>query len=173
MPAKEITLLGDPILRKKCSPVKDISSVETRECIVDLKDTLADFRARSGFGRGIAAPQIGLSRQIVYTNFDYQGALINPRIIQRSRKTFTLWDDCFSFPDLLVKVERHYSISVSFQDEAGSRRKLRASGAFAELLQHEIDHLHGILAIDRAVDSKHIILRSEFDKLSQKRAMTL
>jgi peptide deformylase len=134
---------------------------------------LADFRARHGFGRGIAAPQIGMSRQIVFINLDYQGALINPRIIQRSRKTFTLWDDCFSFPDILVKVERHYSVSVSFQDEAGTRKKLRASGAFAELLQHEIDHLHGILAIDRAVDSKHIILRSEFDKLSQKRAMTL
>jgi peptide deformylase len=72
-----------------------------------------------------------------------------------------------------VKVERHYSISVSFQDEAGTRKKFRTSGAFAELLQHEIDHLHGILAIDRVVDSKHIILRSEFDKLSRKRAMTL
>jgi peptide deformylase len=173
MPAKEITLLGNPILRKKCSRVKDVDSAETRECIADLKDTLADFRARHGFGRGIAAPQIGMSRQIICTNFDYQGALINPRIIQGSRKTFTLWDDCFSFPDILVKVERHYSISVSFQDEAGTKKKLRASGAFAELLQHEIDHLHGILAIDRAVDSKHIILRSEFKKLSQKRAMTL
>ena len=173
MSAKEITLLGNPILRKKCSPVKDIRSAEARGCITDLMDTLADFRARNGFGRGIAAPQIGLSRQIIYTNFDYQGALINPTIVQRSRKTFTLWDDCFSFPDILVKVERHYSISVSFQDEEGARKKLKATGALAELLQHEIDHLHGILAVDRAVDSRHIILRSEFNKLSQKRSITL
>ena len=173
MPAREIRLLGNPILRKKCSPVKDVRSTETRECIADLKDTLAEFRAHNGFGRGITAPQIGTSRQIVYTDFDYQGALINPKIIQRSRKTFTLWDDCFSFPDILVKVERHYSISVSFQDEEGTRKNLKATGAFSELLQHEIDHLHGILAIDRAIDSRHIILRNEFNKLSQKRAMTL
>jgi len=173
MPTKEITLLGNPILRKKCSPVKDIRSAETRACITDLKDTLADFRARNGFGRGIAAPQIGSSTQIVFTNFEYHGALINPRIIQRSRKTFTLWDDCFSFPDILVKVKRHYSISVTFQDEEGMRKHLKAIGAFSELLQHEIDHLQGILAIDRAVDSRHIVLRSEFIKQGQQRAKTL
>lgn len=173
MPAKEIVLLGNPILRKKCLPVKEIRSAETRACIADLKDTLAEFQARNGFGRGIAAPQIGSSRQIVYTDFEHKGALINPKIIQRSRKTFTLWDDCFSFPDILVKVERHYSISVSFQNEEGRRNNIKATGAFSELLQHEIDHLRGILAIDRAVDSKHIILRNEFNKLSQKHKMTL
>lgn len=173
MPAKEITLLGNPILRKKCVPVNNVRSTETDACITDLQDTLADFRARKGFGRGIAAPQIGVSKQIIYTNFEYRGALINPKIVQRSRRTFTLWDDCFSFPDILVKVERHYAISVSFLDDRGVRKNLRATGAFAELLQHEIDHLHGILAIDRAVDTKHIILRSEFNKLSQKRSITL
>jgi peptide deformylase len=173
MATRAITLLGNPVLRKKCSPVKDFRSSETRECIADLKDTLADFRARNGFGRGIAAPQIGSSRQIVYTNFDFKGALLNPKIVQRSRKTFTLWDDCFSFPDILVKVERHYAVTVSFQDEDGTGRHLKATGALAELLQHEIDHVQGILAIDRVVDSRHIILRSEFNKLSQKRPMTL
>lgn len=173
MPVQEIALLGNPILRKKCLPVKEIRSQESRACIANLRDTLAEFRARNGFGRGIAAPQIGFSRQIIYTNVDYKGALINPKIVQRSRRTFTLWDDCFSFPDILVKVERHYSISVSFLDEEGRPGNLKATGALAELLQHEIDHLHGVLAIDRAVDSNHIILRSEFNKLSQKRPITL
>jgi len=173
MPSREITLLGNPILRTKCKPVNDVHTTEIRSCITDLRDTLTEFRKRNGFGRGIAAPQIGVSKQIIYTNFDYRGALINPRIVQRSRKTFTLWDDCFSFPDLLVKVVRHYSIAVSFQDEEGGRRNLKATGAFAELLQHEIDHLHGILAIDRAVDTRHIILRSEFNKLSQKKNVVL
>jgi len=167
MPIKEITLLGNPILRKKCSPVTDIQSPDVRRCIADLRDTLADFRARKGFGRGIAAPQIGSSRQIIYTNFEYQGALLNPKIVQRSRRTFTLWDDCFSFPDILVKVERHYTISVSFQDEEGTRKHLKATGGLSELLQHEIDHLQGTLAIDRAIDSRHIILRSEFEKQAQ------
>jgi peptide deformylase len=173
MPSKEIALLGNPILRKKCSPVKDVRSTEIRACITDLSDTLAEFRARNGFGRGISAPQISVGKQVVYTNFEYQGALINPKITQRSKRTFTLWDDCFSFPDILVKVERSYSISVSFLDEQGERKTLKAMGALAELLQHEIDHLHGILAIDRAVDSRHIVLRSEFNKLSQNRPITL
>jgi peptide deformylase len=173
MPTKEIALLGNPILRKKCSPVNVIQSVETRACIADLKDTLADFRAHKDFGRGIAAPQIGVSSQIIYTNFEYRGALVNPKIVQRSRRTFTLWDDCFSFPDILVKVKRHYSISVTFQDEEGTRKHMKATGAFSELLQHEIDHLQGILAIDRAVDSRHIILRSEFIKQDQHRTKTL
>jgi len=173
MPAQEIALLGNPVLRRKCVPVSDIHATQTRECIENLRDTLAEFRASHGFGRGIAAPQIGSPKQIIYTNAEYQGALINPRIVQRSKKTFMLWDDCFSFPDILVKVERHYSIAVSYQDETGTKRQLKASGAMAELLQHEIDHVQGILAIDRAIDSRHIILRSEFNKLSRRRLLAL
>ncbi|HEY6952384.1 MAG TPA: peptide deformylase [Bacteroidota bacterium] len=173
MPVKEIALLGNPVLRKKCQPVKDVESAETRSCIADLRDTLAEFRSTHGFGRGIAAPQIGAPRQLLYINSDYVGALINPRITQRSKRTFTLWDDCFSFPDILVKVERSYSIHVSFKDGEGTSRQLKASGALSELLQHEIDHLNGILAIDRAIDSRHIILRSEFKKIQQQRTLTL
>lgn len=171
MATKEIALLGNPVLRKKCALVKDFGSDQIRQCITDLRDTLADFRRRNGFGRGIAAPQISHLKQILFINADYQGALINPTIVQRSRKTFTLWDDCFSFPDILVKVKRHYTVSVAYQDEDGKKKQLKATGALSELLQHEIDHLHGILAIDRAIDSTHIILRSEFKKLS--RIMTL
>ena len=173
MSVKEIALLGNPVLRKKCAPVNDVHSTQTRDCIADLRDTLADFHKRNGFGRGIAAPQIDTPSRIIYVNFEHQGALINPRIVQRSRKTFTLWDDCFSFPDILVKLERHYSISVTYLDEDGKRKQLKATGALSELLQHEIDHLRGILAIDRAIDSRHIILRGEFDKLSHKRLLTL
>ncbi len=173
MAVKEIAFLGNPILRKKCVRVSDVRSDETRQCIADLKDTLADFRKRSGFGRGIAAPQIGLSKQILYLNTDIQGALINPAIIQRSRRTFTQWDDCFSFPDILVKVERHYAITVTYRDGEGTTKQIRATGALSELLQHEIDHLRGVLAVDRAIDSRHIILRTEYEKLSRNRTLTL
>lgn len=165
MPVKEILLLGNPILRQRCGLVTEIRSGRTKTLIGDLRDTLADFRHRKGFGRGVAAPQIGNLDQVIYIDFEIHGALINPVITGRSRKKFRLWDDCFSFPDLLAKVERHYSIVVSYQDEDGKRKKLKAEGGLSELLQHEIDHLHGILAIDRAVDSHHIILRSEFEKL--------
>lgn len=173
MPVREILLLGNPILRKKCSPLKGITEGEVRALIADLKDTLADFRSRKGFGRGIAAPQIGSSKQVIFLNYEIHGALINPRITKRSKRTFLLWDDCFSFPDILVKVARNETIAVSYLDESGTRRKINASGALSELLQHEIDHLNGVLAIDRAIDVKHIILRSEFEKLPQQQAMTL
>ena len=65
-------------------------------------------------------------------------------------------------------MERNYSIEVAFVDEQGKKKVIKADGAFSELLQHEIDHLNGVLAVDRAIDSKHIILRSEFDKLSHR-----
>ena len=165
MPVKEILLLGNPILREQCSAVKNVRANEIVETITNLRDTLIDFRARQKFGRGIAAPQIGSTKQVIYIDFEYKGALINPRITRRSRQKFTLWDDCFSFPDLLVKVVRNYSIRVAYLDESGERKTLRADGALSELLQHEIDHVNGILAVDRAVDSKHIILRSEYEKL--------
>lgn len=165
---QRIRLLGDPVLRERCEPVKEFHSGETKALIRDLRETLADFRARRGFGRGIAAPQIGSTKQIIYIDFEIRGALINPKIIRRSGRTFRLWDDCFSFPDIMVMVERWYTITVSYRDEKGRKKTHKAEGALAELLQHEIDHLNGILAIDRAVDSRHIILRSEYEKLSHR-----
>ncbi|MEX2116617.1 MAG: peptide deformylase [Bacteroidota bacterium] len=161
---QEITLLGNPVLRQRCSPVKDFESPEIRSLITDLADTLADFRSRRGFGRGIAAPQVGSTKQVVYVDFEIRGPMVNPRIVARSRKKMRLWDDCFSFPDLLVMVERSYAVKVAYRDEHGKARTVNAEGALSELLQHEIDHVHGILAIDRAIDSKHIILRSEHEK---------
>jgi peptide deformylase len=168
MSAREILLLGNPILRQKCSSVKSVDSEETRTIINDLRETLERFRTQRGFGRGIAAPQIGASRKIIYIDYEYTGPLINPNIVRRSRKKFHLWDDCFSFPDILAYVQRNYSIEVAFTNERGQKKKLRAVGALSELLQHEIDHLSGVLAIDRAVDTRHIVLRSEYEKLSHR-----
>ncbi len=173
MAVKEILLLGNPILRERCSLVSNVNAGEIQTTIGHLCDTLFDFRARQGFGRGIAAPQIGSTKQIIYIDFEYHGALINPKITKRSRQKFMLWDDCFSFPDILARVVRNYTIEVSFVSEDGQRKKLKAEGALSELLQHEIDHVNGILAIDRAIDSKHIILRSEYEKLVAKQPVML
>lgn len=174
MATKEILLLGNPILRQKCQKVKDVRSEETLSLIGDLRDTLNDFRRKRGFGRGIAAPQVGVTRQVIYVNFEsIDGPLINPVITGRSRKKFRLWDDCFSFPDILVDVERHYSIVVSYVDEHGKRKTIKAERGLSELLQHEIDHLNGILAIDRARDSRHIVLRSEHEKLIRSEPLQL
>jgi len=164
MAVREILLLGNPILRTKCERVRSFSDSRIRAMIRDLRDTLGDFRTRNGFGRGIAAPQIGITERIIFIAMDAPMALINPEIIKRSRSAMTLWDDCFSFPEILVKVRRHVNILVRFQDAQGKKREMTAGGGLSELLQHEIDHLDGILAIDRAIDSRHIILRSEWKK---------
>ncbi len=173
MPVRNILLLGNPILHQKCAPVKSVDSEETRTIVNDLRDTLELFRTQHGFGRGIAAPQIGALRKIIYIDFEFTGPLINPKIMKRSRKKFHLWDDCFSFPDLLAYVQRNLSIEVEFANEQGKKKRLKASGALSELLQHEIDHLNGVLAIDRAIDSKHLSLRSEYETLSHKSPMAL
>ncbi|MEK7251190.1 MAG: peptide deformylase [Bacteroidota bacterium] len=166
MAVREILLLGNPTLRVNCSPMKEFDTSQFHLLIGDLRDTLYDFRQCNGFGRGIAAPQIGVMQRVIFIHVDEPIPLMNPKIIKRSKRMFSLWDDCFSFPNLLVKVKRHYSIEVSYQNEMGERKKLKASGALSELLQHEIDHVNGVLAIDRAIDSKHIVFRSEFQKLA-------
>jgi peptide deformylase len=168
MAVKEILLLGNPTLRVKCAEVKQFDDESLRQLIDDLRDTLYDFKERNGFGRGIAAPQINVTRRVIFTHVEQPRALINPVIIKRSPRLMALWDDCFSFPDLLVKLNRNHSIEVRYHDEQGEERTLTAESALSELLQHEIDHLDGVLAIDRAIDSRHIVLRSEYEKWIKK-----
>jgi peptide deformylase len=164
MAAKRILLLGAPELWRKCTAVKDIALPETKMTIRGLRDTLADFRKKNGFGRGIAAPQIGVLKRIIYVHFPkagISGALINPRIVKRSRTRIRLWDDCFSFPELLVKVQRAREVTVSCTNEKGENCVIAAKDDLAELLQHEIDHLDGILAVQRAIDNRSFAWRKE------------
>ncbi|MCK5572493.1 MAG: peptide deformylase [Bacteroidetes bacterium] len=164
MAVQTILQMGDPRLRTTCGRVTSFKDESIRSCIDDLRDTLTDSRRQHGFGRAIAAPQIGSKLQVVYIHAGKPLVLINPRIVKRGRKKMTLWDECFSFPDILVKVRRHLAIDVRYQDEKGNERSLRADGSLSELLQHEIDHLAGVLAIDRAIDSRHIVFRKEYER---------
>ncbi|MEW6509590.1 MAG: peptide deformylase [Bacteroidota bacterium] len=165
MSIRPILLLGNPVLRTPALRVKEFGSPGLQALADDLRDTLDDFLVRHGFGRGIAAPQIGESRRMIFIRIDTPCAMVNPVITRHSRTMMTLWDDCFSFPDLAVKLKRSLTIEVRYQDLEGKRHALKARGALAELLQHEIDHLDGILAIDRAIDARHIVYRSELEKL--------
>lgn len=165
MAVRDILLLGNPALRGKCVPLKQFGGPDVDAVVEDLRETLHHARARRGFGRALAAPQIGILQRILLVDVEGPLALVNPRILRRSRARMLLWDDCFSFPDLLVRVRRHLAVDVAYRDPSGGRHTLRAEGPMAELLQHEIDHLDGILAIDRAIDSRHIVLRSELQKV--------
>ena len=160
----EILQLGDPRLRWPSKPVRDARAADVRALLARLHAVLADFRARHGFGRAISAPQLGQRVRVVA--FDLGSgprALINPRIAERSRETFTLWDDCLCFPDLLVRVRRARSITIEYEDEGGRAQTWRdLASAESELFQHELDHLDGVLAVDRAVDAESIVTRAEF-----------
>lgn len=167
MPIREILLLGNPQLWQPAEAVNDVQAAETQTLVTDLADTLADFRLRNGFGRAIAAPQIGARRRVLFVNMrdgSEPFALINPQIVRASYEQMELWDDCFSLPNLMVRVRRHLEIDVRFLDQHGEMRLLTARDDLAELLQHEIDHLEGILATDRAIDSHSFAMRSEIMK---------
>ena len=163
MPAQRILQLGDPLLRVVSAPAGDPSAAEP--IFRDLRDTLHEFRRSHGFGRGISAVQIGEPTRLIYIEFEgREYNLINPELTWRSEETFRLWDDCFSFPGLLVWLERAKSVVVEYRDERGGAGKIEASGAFSELLQHELDHLDGVLAVDRAIDANSLCTREEYER---------
>ncbi|MDX2042266.1 MAG: peptide deformylase [Acidobacteriota bacterium] len=171
MAVKDILLLGNPQLWQPSEAVHDARATEPQTIINDLADTLANFRAGHGFGRAIAAPQIGAQRRILFVNM-HDGSfgpapLINPQIVRASSQMMELWDDCFSFPELMVRVRRHVEIEVSYLNENGKSQLVIARGDLSELLQHEIDHLDGVLATDRAIDARSLALRSEVMKLRE------
>jgi peptide deformylase len=141
------------------------SELETQ--LKQLHATLAEFRARNGFGRAMAAPQVGIMKRMIVMNLGATPfALINPIITWRSDDTFEVWDDCLSVPDCVVRVERNKHISVRYQDEQGSERYWKnLSPDLSELLQHEMDHLDGILMNERAVGDDAIRPISEHAKL--------
>jgi peptide deformylase len=164
-PAK-VLLLGEPGLRAECRPVDDVNSSDFRFYRDRLHATLEAFRAEHGFGRAISAPQIGVTLRFIAVNLgDEPFTMINPEITWRSSETFTLWDDCMSFPFLLVRVRRHRSISLRYLDDHGRVNVMdKADQAASELLQHEIDHLHGVLAVDHALDTDAIVSREVFEE---------
>jgi peptide deformylase len=168
MPVRPVLQLGDPLLRQKADAVADPTLPEIHDLVRDLTDTLAHWRAKTGYGRGIAAPQLGVLQRVIFLKLPgvEPWPLINPEIVASSEERIVVWDACLSFLSILMQVERHRQVTVRYQTldgltlefEAGDDRNL------SELLQHEIDHLDGILAIDRVVDLKTVCTREEFEK---------
>jgi peptide deformylase len=160
--------LGDPKLREIAARVANPQSPQIAALIKDLADTLAYWRATTGYGRGIAAPQIGVAQSVILLQLP--GAqpwpLINPEIIERSAEKVVVWDACLSFLSIFLQVERHREIRVRYQDVQGQQQEIQAGAErdLAELLQHEIDHLDGILAVDRITDMRTLCTRGEFEK---------
>lgn len=146
-----ILIVGDPRLEKVAEEVTRDDENLLNE-IGRMHGTLGHFRQLHGYGRGLAAPQVGTNKRIVVLNFGARPfALINPEITWRSEELFEVWDDCLSVPDRVVRVRRHRSISVQYFDEQWRKRNWeRLPADLAELIQHEVDHLDGVLMLSRA-----------------------
>ena len=171
MPVCEILLLGDPRLYEVCAPVERAELADLRPAIRDLRDTLLAFRAEHHVGRAIAAPQIGVMKRVVFlervsnttdendTGIATPCPLINPVLHDHSEALVELWDDCMSFPRLLVRLRRHATCAITYRDLDWREHTVHLEGDLSELLQHECDHLDGILAVSRALDARAFAYR--------------
>jgi peptide deformylase len=150
----DLLLLGDPRLYQVCEPVYQHELPFVKGWVADMRNVMQQIREKYHFGRAIAAPQLGIMKRLIYMSIDKPVVFINPGLNDLSDEKFELWDDCMSFPNLLVKVMRHKQITVNYLDENWQPQQWHMSDNLSELLQHEYDHLEGILCTMRAVDEK-------------------
>jgi peptide deformylase len=159
MAVRDILLLGDERLYRVSEEVRRGEVDAIREVVQDLHDTMVAFQKRHGWGRAIAAPQIGVTKRVVCMNVDGPRSFLNPVLHDHSADKLTFWEDCMSFPELLVKLENPRSCRLTYRDLDWREHHVYLEGDMAELLQHEADHLDGILAVQRALDDRSIALR--------------
>jgi len=158
---REILLLGNPRLYEVSALVPQSAAPDCAGVVRDLHDTLLDFRRRYGYGRAIAAPQIGVAKRLVYMNIDRPMVFLNPTLEHKSVEMIEVWDDCMCFPELLVKLQRHRSCLIRYRDLEWNKHAMELEDDLSELLQHECDHLDGVLAVSRALDTRSLALRSQ------------
>jgi peptide deformylase len=172
----KVLQFGDPILRKQCRtlPVEDIQKKEVKACAANLITIMQGLKNISpSNGNGLSAPQIGSSiRLIVIFHESSFHQMYNPEIITKSNETFDAQEGCLSCFYLRAPVRRHKEISIVYLDEHAAKQKTTFTDSLAALVQHEIDHLDGILFIDRVTDTTQIssidyLLRENQERLKQ------
>ena len=178
----KIARLGHPVLYQKATPVKNISDLSIKKLIYDMTVTMLDAK-----GIGLAAPQVHISKQIIIFNeFSVQSntdnqidvlqdnqinitALINPKISKISNDTENQWEGCLSIPGMLGLVKRYSKICYEGFDMNGNIIKQEAEGLRARIVQHEYDHLMGILYTRRLVDKKAFGYADEIEEYWKKK----
>ncbi|HEX9913455.1 MAG TPA: peptide deformylase [Candidatus Bathyarchaeia archaeon] len=164
MVVRDTVLLGDPRLREVSAEVTDFGGL--KPVLADLRDTLTRHQRFYGLGRGIAAPQIGRPLRLVYVQTpERRFYLVNPVIEWRSPETFIVWDSCFSLEAaFFVRITRNTAIRVKYMDERGGEHTETFRDGMSELLQHEIDHLDGVVCSDHLKDPRDMAMRAEWEK---------
>jgi len=155
----KILKLGSPKLYEISEPVMRTELESLMPVIVELHHILMEFKVRYHAGRAISAPQVGVMKRLIYMNIIKPVVIINPELFDLSSEMMELWDDCMCFPDLFVRVKRHKKCKLRFLNERWKEEIWELEDDLSELLQHEYDHINGILATQRAVDDKSFAWR--------------
>jgi peptide deformylase len=159
----DVRIMGDPVLRKKAEPVTNITD-DVRKLIRDMFDTMYAEE-----GVGLAAPQVGISERVIvvdpHTEDMEPFALINPEILDASKVTEKGEEGCLSIPGLRDIVERSSLVRVRGESVTGEVREFEAEGLLARILQHEVDHLDGILFLDRLSPLKRKLALAKWQKI--------
>ena len=157
-----IHVLGDPVLRRETEPVEAITA-ELQRLIDDMFETM-----QAAKGVGLAAPQIGVSRRVAVVDVGVESGpplvLINPRIVESSDEVETAEEGCLSIPEIYGEVERPYAVVLEALDRNAKPYRVATTGFQARAVQHEIDHLDGILFLDRLSAVRRSLLLSKWKK---------
>lgn len=160
----QITIYGNPVLRQKARKI----SLDTLGRYVDIAEQMFETM-RFDNGIGLAAQQVGLTEQIIVIDThdgpDSRMVVINPEITRYSKHTDTMEEGCLSFPGIRATIVRPETVDVSFYDLQGKLHRVTSSGLMARVFQHEIDHLNGVLFIDRMTPAQRMILRRKLKRL--------
>ena len=156
---RPILLLGEPRLYEVSTAVGPSELPALEAVVADLHDTLMDYRARYGAGRAMAAPQIGVMKRLIYMHIDRPMVFVNPVLTFEDGEEMDVLDDCMSFPGLYVRLRRHRRCRVDYTGLEGNPHTVRFEGDLSELIQHEYDHLDGILATQRGADARALVMR--------------
>jgi peptide deformylase len=163
MAIREVRLMGDPVLREEAAP-EDKLTDELRALIADMFYTMY-----AEDGVGLAAPQVGLGHRIIVVDPREEDvkpfALVNPRVVSFSEEVDRAEEGCLSIPGLKEIVERPADVVVEGMDANGELLHIQAQGLLARILQHEVDHLNGVLFIDRVSPLKRKMLLSKWQKV--------
>lgn len=164
MAIRPIVIAPDPVLKQKCAPVETIDA-EVLTLLDDMLETMYDAP-----GIGLAAPQVGVPLRAIVIDVDREGEatgplkLINPEIVWKSDELQTMEEGCLSIPEQYHDVTRPAQVKVAYTDAAGERREIEGGGLLAACLQHEIDHIDGVLFIDHLSQLKRSMILRRLSK---------
>ncbi len=172
MALKEIITIPDPVLRENCSPIEDITP-ELKMLMQDMLETMYDAP-----GVGLAAPQINIPIRLIVMDAAQKEddekepiIMINPKILSSSDE-FSLYEEgCLSIPEYFAEIERPAIVKVGYRDEEGKEQERECEGLLATVVQHEIDHLDGVLFIDYPSKLRRDRVSKKFAKAKKSIAM--